>query len=70
MKQASAWQRLIYATMLGGALLLQSCERPAVTPATETAMGSKEAGSPGPGALTGTVTHVRDGDTIEVAGKP
>lgn len=52
-------------------LLLQSCERPAVTSPTETAIGSsEEAASPGPGALTGPVTHVRDGDTIEVAGKP
>jgi hypothetical protein len=57
--------------MLGGALLLQSCERPAITPATEPAMGSsEETASRRPATLTRAAKHVRDGDTIEVAGKP
>ena len=60
-----------YAVVLATALLVQSCDRPAVTlPAEPEAGPARESAALQPGALTGPVTHVRDGDTIEVAGKP
>jgi endonuclease YncB( thermonuclease family) len=71
MKPMSASQRLTYAPVLGAVLLFQSCDRPAAVPPTEPTAGpSEESAVLPPGALTGPVTHVRDGDTIEVAGKP
>jgi endonuclease YncB( thermonuclease family) len=67
----SVWECLIFAVMLGAALLLQSCDQLAATPKNGPAVGpSRELTVLRPGALTGPVTHVRDGDTIEVARKP
>jgi endonuclease YncB( thermonuclease family) len=71
MNSVSALQCCTYAVVLGTVLLVQSCDRPAVTlPAEPEAGPARESAVLRPEVLTGPVTHVRDGDTIEVAGKP